>query len=74
MALLRGRGLKETTFILDFKPGTFIYIISFCPHNKTWRQVYYIPQFIDEKAQVEKGLSISFEMGYMGLALMCVEL
>lgn len=64
MALRRERELKET-FILDFKPGTFIYIISFYPHKKTWRQVYYTPQFIDEETQVEKGLPISFKMRYI---------
>ena len=63
---LEKRELKETAFIVDFQPGTFIYIISFYPGNKTWRQVYYTPQFIDEETQAEKGLLISFEMGYIG--------
>lgn len=50
MGLVRERGLKETTFIVDSRPGTITYyIISSHPHNKTLRQVYYIPQFIDEE-------------------------
>lgn len=59
---------------MDFKPGTFIYIISSYPSNKTWRQIYYIPQFVDEEIQGEKVFPISFELGYMGLASMSVEL
>lgn len=65
MGLVRERGLKETTCIVDSRPGTIItYVISFYPHNKTLRQVYYLPLFTDEETQAEKGLPISFESGF----------
>lgn len=74
MALFREKGLKETTLTVEFQQGACICIISFCPHNKIWRQVYYIPQFVDEETQAEKGLPNSFELGYSVLAPVCVEL